>query len=150
MKSIKIKRPILQSDCQALGHIAKHDDKTLTPFVLQYMLRRKMTSGILYEHEIDGVAHPVAFMVYTRRPSHRDVLVNSIHCHLEYCGGELYPMLLGVLMRKLTPKYSSITIEVNAKQQDLIDALEKMRFGLRNESTWSSGVYLEFSYGIGQ
>ena len=150
MTSLKLKRPILRSDCQALCYIAKHDDRTLTPMVLQYMMRQKRTSGILYEHEIDGVAHPIAFMVYTRRPAHRDILVNTIHCHLEYCGGELYPLLLGVLMRRLTPKYSSIAIEVNAKQEELVQAVQQMRFALRDTKTWNSGTFLEFSYGIGQ
>ena len=150
MTSLKLKRPILRSDCQALCHIAKHDDKTLTPMVLEYMMRQKRTNGILYEHEIDGVAHPIAFMVYTRRPAHRDILVNTIHCHLEYCGGELYPLLLGVLMRRLTPKYSSIAIEFNAKQAELVHAVQQMRFALRDTKTLNSGTFLEFSYGIGQ
>ena len=144
-----IKRPMLSTDCRALSRLTKMmKSDPVSECDLTWHIGQKNVSGILYEHEIEGVAHPVAFVTWARRAKAKDLLITSFACHLEYDGGKLYPMLLGHVMRRLSPKYSAVTLEINADEKELVDALFSMGFTSVHSTVFSGKNWIEFSYGV--
>ena len=146
---MKIKRKILTSDCVALSRIARlRGDKSICPPVLQGMLVPSATQGILYEHEIEGVAHPIAFCVWTKSKRNACLSVNAIHHHIEYDGVVLCQMMLGHIMRTLSPTYSSLVLDVDINDDELIAACHGMGFTNDSQVACAAGTWLEFRYGI--
>ena len=147
-----LKRPILSTDCLALAKIARlSGDRSVTPIMLQWWIKQKQVDGILFEHEIDSVAHPIAWCIYRRSQRERAFMVDAIYCHIEYDGSILYQMLLGHVMRLVSPKYPMVILEgVEATNDDLIQALHGLGFWNVASSVLSNQTWLEFRYGIGR
>ena len=147
---IYLKRPILSTDCLALAKIARlSGDKTVTPIELQWWIKQKRVQGLLYEHEVDGVAHPIAWCVYQRNQRERAFMVDIIHCHIEYDAVMLYQLLVGHIMRQVSPKYPLVIFEgVEATNDDLIQALLGLGFWNVASSVCREQTWLEFRYGV--
>ena len=149
---VYLKRPILSTDCLALAKIARlSGDKTVTPIQLQWWIKQKRVQGLLYEHEIDGVAHPIAWCGWHRDQHERALMVDMIFCHLDYDAVLHYQMLLGHIMRQVSPKYPMVILEgVEATNDDLIQALLGLGFWNVASSVLSNQTWLEFRYGVQQ
>jgi len=144
-----IKRPILSTDCLALARIARlAGDDTVTPTELRWWIKQRRVSGILYEHEIDGAAHPIAWCVYQRNKHERAIMVDIMYCHLEYDAVMLYQLMTGHIMRLTTPRYPLVIFEgVESTDEDLIQALHGLGFWNVASTVCGSQSWLEFRYG---
>ncbi len=149
---IYIKRPILSADCLELAKIARlAGDRTVTPIELRWWIRKKNVQGILYEHEINGVAHPVAWCVYQRNSRERALMVEIIHCHLEYDAVTFYQLMAGHIMRQTSPKYPLVIFEgVESTDADLIQALHGLGFWNVSSTVCGNKTWLQFRYGAAQ
>lgn len=149
---IYLKRPILAADCLALARIARLcGDKSITPIELQWHIKNTKAQSLLYEHEIDGVAHPVAWCLYEKSRRHRTLLTGPMFCHLEYDGTILYQLMLGHIMRLVSPKYPTVTLDgIESTNAELIQAATGLGFWNVANTVCGGKTWLEFRYGVEQ
>lgn len=146
---IYLKRPILQADCLALARMARlSGDKTITPTWLQWITGKKNTQSLLYEHEIEGVAHPIAWCLWAKEKESYAIVIGPMICHLEYDGHVLYQLMLCHIIRETSPMYPLVMLEgVQSTNDDLIVAAHGIGFYCESSTVVNSVSYLNFRYG---
>lgn len=145
---IYLKRPILSGDCLALAQISRMCGDTITPIEMQWHIKHKKIETLLYEHEIDGVAHPIAFATWSRKDRQRAIMIQTLFCHLEYDGAVMYQLLLGHIMRLVTPRHRFVILEgVESDDTELIEAANGLGFWCVGSTVFDGKTWLEFQYG---
>ena len=146
---IYLKRPILSGDCLALAHITRMCGDTITPIEMQWHIKHKHIESLLYEHEIDGVAHPIAFATWIRKDRERAIFIQTMFCHLEYDGVAMYENLLSHAMRLVTPRHRFVILEgVESDDSELIEAANNLGFWNTGSTVFNGKTWLEFRYGV--
>lgn len=146
---IYLKRPILAGDCFSLACITRMSGDIITPIEMQFHIRDKRTETLLYEHEIDGVAHPIAFATWSRNNREQAIVLQTIYCHLEYDGVVLYQLLLGHIMRLVTPRHRFVILEgVESDDTELIEAANGIGFWNTGSTVCGKQTWLEFRWGM--
>lgn len=145
---IYLKRPILSGDCLALANITRMCGDTITPVEMQFHIRDKRIESLLYEHEIEGVAHPIAFTTWNRNNREQAIIIQTIYCHLEYDGAVMYQLLLAHVMRLVTPRHRFVLLEgVEQDDSELIEAANGLGFWNTGSTVCGKQTWLEFRYG---
>lgn len=147
---IYISRPILDADCAALARMARlSGDKTISPTWLHWVTGKPHTQSMLYEHEIDGVAHPIAWCLWGKEKAMRSINIGPMICHLEYDGHVLYQLMLGHIIRTTSPMYPSVLLEgVRADNDELTIAAQGIGFCCESSSVINGVAYLNFRFGV--
>lgn len=146
---IYLKRPILSSDCFSLACITRMNGDTITPIEMRFHICDKHVESLLYEHEIEGVAHPIAFATWGRSNKEQAIFIKTLFCHLEYDGTVLYQLLLGHIMRLVTPRHRFIILEgVESDDCELIEACHGLGFWNTGSTVFNGKTWLEFRWGM--
>lgn len=145
---IYLKRPILSGDCLALANITRMCGDTITSIEMQFHVRDKRIQSLLYEHEIEGVAHPIAFCTWGRCNKNEAIFIKTLFCHLEYDGAVLYQLLLAHVMQLVTPRHRCVIVEgVEVDDTELIEACQGLGFWNTGSTVFNGKTWLEFRYG---